>query len=133
MIYTCLWIRQALSQQEDRQLCRDRLCQKIKFQNKTKFHSYLPTPPLFFFFFFFFFCHVIGNQHFFLPIPKLVHSYKRLPSVEQTLLYSVAHESKSHNCDCNGSVAHESKSHNCDCNGSVAHESKSHRFNGFMS
>jgi hypothetical protein len=58
MIYTCLWIKQALSQQEDRQLCRDRLCKKKKI--KIKFHSYQPTlfifwpcyrkPTIFFFF-----------------------------------------------------------------------------------
>jgi hypothetical protein len=57
MIHTCLWIKQELSQQEDRQLCLEWLCQKIlKFQNKIKFHSYLPT---------LFFGHVIGNKQFF--------------------------------------------------------------------
>jgi hypothetical protein len=54
-----------LSQQEDQQLCLDRLCQRKTFQNKITFHSYLNRP-------YFLFGHVIGNQQFFFFLPNAI-------------------------------------------------------------
>jgi hypothetical protein len=56
MIYTCLWIKQALSQR-GLAVVSEPAVSKKKVQNKIKFHSYLPT--------LFFIGHVIENQQIF--------------------------------------------------------------------